>query len=520
MGLVVLLGVLATFQTRRARHTLREVRRTQLAFLARLQAQSGLEELRAQVIGSANDPATRLFATLRQLLDAPFTEVDLAPVLAGPTTIVKPSWGVESRGAAGGAVGRLLEWSATLRAPRNLEDPRAGEELAALLELRVVARMADAHAFAVRELTSRYELRITRCGVPRPFDQAGLFLGELAGLVDVGRVSGLRGRWIDASERLRGRLASMPSAAWPPDLVQRAAQIRDGMPTRAELEQRTPVPPLQAALLGFHHVEVAQLADLALLPGLEAQAVEVARREADLAAASGADPEAQLEAAYQLASALSDGLDTMWGYQHALSVLPHQGDAYRHGVKPFLGRLTPDFFLARAHLRLTPDEPSFLRWTEGEGRLEGVVDLTGARESFELTGDLEGRAVLVVGRAGVTLDGVNPYAARSGDRLVVVSLGGSVEVRGRTSCDVVMLGTPESPRRTGRLTVIRDATLRGKLVVPYPRAGALELEGKLEEAPEGRASWPPSASLARSAGGGEYLVAVSPAPLFTAGRAR
>jgi hypothetical protein len=136
-----------------------------------------------------------------------------------------------------------------------------------------------------------------------------------------------------------------------------------------------------------------------------------------------------------------------------------------------------------------------------------------------LEGDLQGRVVLLVGAGGVVLENLNGSMPTHLGRITVVSLGGDVTVRGRVRASIVMLHRPGNRFAVGTLRVQPDATLVGSLLIPDPVVANLGLDGEIEVDPEARTSFPPSSTLGR-AGAGEYVVALSPEPLFTEGRAR
>jgi hypothetical protein len=83
-----------------------------------------------------------------------------------------------------------------------------------------------------------------------------------------------------------------------------------------------------------------------------------------------------------------------------------------------------------------------------------------------------------------------------------------------------MLGTESDPDGSpGTIRIPYSAILNGNLIVPNPTRSALQLDGSIKPDPRLQAAYPPSHTLLK-AGRGDYLVAVSPRPLFAEGRAR
>jgi hypothetical protein len=137
-----------------------------------------------------------------------------------------------------------------------------------------------------------------------------------------------------------------------------------------------------------------------------------------------------------------------------------------------------------------------------------------------LEGELQGRVILVVGAAGATLRDLNRRASRGGHRLLVVSLGGDVDVVGEAHAAVMLLGPgPEDRGVPGRLGLGSTEKLVGALLVPEPPPGGLKAEGVLRYDPELYAAYPPKQTLKKSHRG-DYVVAVSPAPVMADGGAR
>lgn len=516
---MVSLGTLRLTRTHRVRAG---VRHAQLAGLARLQARSALQELVAELARGLNQPEAPVFAFLRERLVGDWGELDLTPALPRPEIEWQPSLGrLGEEGPRGHVFGEVLGFSARLHGATPAPDPAGSEEYLAVVTLAVDVRVRDAHGALTRHMEESYELRATLVGPPRPFDQLGLFAGELGALTDVSEARGARRQLLDRAATAREELAGRHTSGWPADLAAYLGRIVEGMPAPEALADRVPrLPDEPAALTGFHHVDDVPLETLDLAAATRADRL----RLDELARAyrgAGADPQAVVDAAYAWASALSNAADRLWRYQYVGAVLPHGEARYRAELEPFLGRLEPGHWLARAHLAGTPDHPDLAGWLAGENRLEGVVDMTATRGPVVLAGPLEGRVAVLVGERGARLEGVR-RGPRPADKLLVVSFGGDVEVAGDCAAAVLMLA-PREGARAGRLTIPGGATLRGAVLAPHAGgdglAPPLELRGTL--VPDARllAPWPPAATV-HQAGAGSYVLALDPRPLWGAGEAR
>jgi hypothetical protein len=191
---------------------------------------------------------------------------------------------------------------------------------------------------------------------------------------------------------------------------------------------------------------------------------------------------------------------------------------FEEAVGKFLPRLTAEHVRDRAHLAMPAGDPLLAEWLAGRGRLEGVLDLTDHTAPVVLTGELQGRVMVLVGAGGAALSDLNRRASRGGHRLTVVSLGGELTVAGTVHAAVIALeGKPGAGH--GRVAIPSSALLVGSLLVPDPQPARLLLEGRLRYDPELFAAYPPKDTLKRT-GPGEYVIAVSPSPLFADGEER
>lgn len=512
--LVVSLGTLRLTRTHQVRFG---VRRAQLAGLARLQARSALQELVAELARGLNRPEAPVFAFLRERLVGEWEELDLAPLLPRPEIEWQPSWGrLGEESARGRVFGEILGYSARVHGAAPVPDPAGTEEFVAVVTLGVDVRVHDAFGALTRHLEESYELRATLVGPPRPFDQLGIFGGELAAFTDRARVAAGRRDLLARAGRVRAELAARDTAGWPAHLQSYFARIVEGMPEADVLEERVPrLPATPAALSGFDHVADVPLTSLDLAASLEGDLARIGELERAYRAAAG-DAQAATDAAYALAGELSNAADRVWQYQRVSRVVPHEGE-FQRDFAPFLGRLDGAYWRARAHLAGTPADADLAGWLAGAHRLEGVVDMTAAPAQLRLAGRLKGRVAVLVGPRGARLE-TAAAGGEPGDRLVVVSLGGDVEVAGDCAAAILMLGGEDG--EPGRLEVPGGARLRGAVLAPHAsEGGPLPLRGTLVPDKALLGPWPPAATV-HQAGAGSYVLALDPRPLWGAGEAR
>lgn len=520
MGLLAVGGFVGFFQWTLSRQAAGGVHRIQLSAMARLQARSAIQELVAQAGRQANQPGTPLFETLRKVMDERWQVKDVTEHLNPPAIPLKPGWGKRgASGAEGRAAASIVDWGVRLRGSRRAVDVEASEEWTGVLTVRVVAEVGDAAATVRRELEENYEIRTILVGPPRPFDQLGLFLGRHDAAFDPVAVNAKRRQLLAQQRRIWDEVEKTKVPDLSPEAETKMKAIIAGLLPADEVERRTPeVPEEPSALWGFYHTGRYYLEGLDPLRDIEKVEPEIARYEA--AARSATNGDELVDAVYHLVDESSDAVNLLWDYQRIMNVRPHSGEVYQKNVAPYLGRLTPKYYLDRAHLEIHPQDPVFQRWLRGEARLEGVLDLTRYGKRLELKGELFGRVILVVGEHGVVLDGLNQESSLRDNRVVVVSLGGDVSVRGESHASVLMLGAEGEPEGSpGIARIPFSAILTGNLIVPNPTRSALQLDGSIKPDPRLQAAYPPSHTLLK-AGRGDYLVAVSPRPLFAEGRAQ
>lgn len=517
LALLVFLTMAGMFQHSLSRQTLSEVHRVQLASLARVQARVAIQELLGRVAADLNEPGTALFTKVREVIDDKFDELDLTALVPAPAHTLDPRWG---RGeAGGGARGRVLGHKVVLRGTRAARDLGGTEEWVGVLTIAATGEMADAAATLRREVEEHYEIRTLLAGPPRPFDQVALFVGDLAAVTDAAAANTLRGELIRTQELIRAGLAGAAAAELSAEDRARLEAITAGLLPPEEVEARTPtLPEGPACFSGFYHTGMTGLEFLDLAARVrEKKAAVDAKVERVRALAAGG--EGLVQAIYELVDASSSALASLWLYQRTLNVMAKDSERYASAVEPFLKRLEPEHFLDRAFLRPAPEDRAFRRWLDGRDRLEGVIDAT-RQGRLDLTGELRGRVVLLVGPNGAHLDGLNARASRAGSRVTVVSLGGDVEVRGDVHAAVIMLPRTRGDASTvGRFRLGMGAKLTGSLIAPHATASNLQLAGKIRYDGTLLAAYPPKATLDKE-GRGDYVVAVSPTPLFGDGRAK
>jgi hypothetical protein len=280
------------------------------------------------------------------------------------------------------------------------------------------------------------------------------------------------------------------------------------------------LPEEPAVTTGFYHVPAFHLEALELDAQVRDREAQVARLLAEVRAAAPGGGKPMVDAVYGLTDALSQALTLIWQYQLVTRTIPEASEAYRKSIAPYLPRLTPEYFLDRAFLRVGGSDPVLARWLAGRDQLDGVIDASGLADRLVLTGELRGRTVLLVGPAGARLQDLGERASRADHRLTVVSLGGDVEVAGSAHAAVIMLPAPGAgPEAVGRIRIPARAHLTGALILPHATASGLQLAGRLSYDERLLAAYPPAKTLEK-AGAGDYVVALSPVPLVAEGKAR
>lgn len=518
--LVAVLTLVGIFQHDLSRRSLGEVHRIQLAALARQQARGGIQELLDQVAAGVNDPTTKIFRTIREQMDERWGELDLAPSLEAPTASLAPNWGKLGAEPEGRAIARVTEFTARIRGTRASFDVRPTEEWTGVLTLAVTAEVSDAASTMYRQIEESYEIRTVLIGVPRPFDQLGFMVGDLSSLTDVDAVNRRRRELIEGQDALLREVAASDPMSFTAEEAARLKAIAEGMLPTEEVAKRTlELPTEPAVAMGFYHVEEMPLEHLDLARLSSDDRDEAQAKASAMRAARPAGGSPLVEAVYQTVDAYSNALTRIWSYQRTMTIVRKDEPRFQETIAPFLPRLSPEFFVDRVSLALDAEGRLFKAWREGDARLDGVIDLRGARRKVVLSGELKGKVILLVGQEGAYLEDLNQDSAQVGTRLVVVAMGGDVTVRGDVSASVISLPVEGGdPSTAGRITVGHNSKLRGALLAPHASRSDLELDGFLLHNPNGMAVYPPKDTLYRP-WGGEYVVTVSPDPLFTEGRA-
>lgn len=512
-----MLTMIGIVQHTLSRQSLSAVHRIQLAALARTQARSAVQELLQVVARDVNDPESAAFRKIRETMDDQFQILDLTADVDAPAELIDAAWGRRGATDPAGARCRIRDHEVVIRGTRASLDIGGTEEWVGVLTLKVTAEVSDAAARVVREVEQNHEIRTLLAGPPRPFDQLGLYLGDLAAVTDPARVNRERRRLLDGQKQLRMEVTSWDPMQLPAGDVQRLEAIAAGMLPDDEVAARTPELPEEAAnVMGFYHVGTMPLEDLDLVRVLAKEREYVEEAEAKLRAAR-ADPTRVVQGVYDAVDAYSNALNRIWSYQRTMTVLPHGSERYEQAVTPYLKRLTAAYFLDRVTLAPPPDDPLLTRWLAGTARIEGVLDLRDREEQLYLTGELRGRTVVIVGEKGAHLEDLNRRAGEVGHKLTVVSLGGDVSVRGEVHAAVLMLGVAEGVP-PGRARIGMSSTLVGGLVVPHSPPGSVQLEGSIRYDSNLLAAYPPKDDLLKPYRG-DYVVVVSPDPLFSEGRA-
>lgn len=517
-GVMVLLGVIAVVSLTRlqtSRQLSSQVQRARLDTLAELQARSAIQEALQRLARDVNQRDTPVYRRLREHLGEAWTEIDVTDLLAFTPTTLAPTWGRVGGLGAGQADASAYDLKAKLFSPRAFPGAEL-DEWTALLALEAVGEVADARLRVRRRVEERYELRMVRVGLPRPFDQVA-FLGPLEAVTDPARANRAREELLAIQPRLVNEVLAHMDHQLDPSQKDRLEAILKGMIPANDQAARTPQVTVEPALVaGFHHARMVPFRLLDLAASMETDLGLAKEREAEVKAAALGSAE-QVEAVYNLVDTYSRGLERVWTY--GVRTRLHAPGA-EGTLGPYLDRLDPESLAARASLRAPAEHPRVAAWLAGELRLDGVLDLRQARQRLVLSGELMGKVLLLVGPAGVRLENLNRRAPARGDRLVVACAGGDVEMGGDVRAQVLSLPVAaDQPESAGAVRLDPSTRLVGGLVAPFARRGQLELDGMAIPDQNQTAPWPVSAGLDRPDGGG-YQVVIAPEPLWTEGEAR
>jgi hypothetical protein len=515
LGMVVIFSLAAFFHEELSRQAISDVHRSQLASVARLQGQSALDEMLGQFAWDANRWGNALYGALRWQLDDSWTEIDLKPWMKPPRERVIPRWGKRNSSVGGHGDSQILDHWVKLRFPRASQDLDGSEERVFVLTLGVLVESSDASGTVRKKLEASYEVRSILIAPPRPFDQLGLYLGDLGAVMDTQAVNRVREKAIIRHEELRSELEAYDTTGLSGEDRQWFEQIKQGMLSERELRQRVPrFPEKPACLLGFGpEVQEVPLEGLSLMKTLQAYEQKLETLRASLGPGTAAD-RPRLEFAYEMVDEFSNIFDSLWQMgEWVTQPVSKDSTRFTQDIQPYLKRLTPSHFLDRVTTVPGEEEPFFHWWRARGLHLEGVLDLTHWTRRVELEGELQGRVILLVGAGGVRLKDLNWNAARFHHRMIVVSLGGDVRIEGKVHASVIMLPREDGGSHVGSLQMGLDTRLQGSLILPYASAGNLSLQGKLEYDRLMRTAYPPQRTMNRATRG-EYLFALGTRPLW------
>ncbi len=379
----------------------------------------------------------------------------------------------------------------------------------------------------VREVELAKGFKVVLGVVPRPFDQAALFIGEAGSLTRADDVNTKRKRYLEEVGQVRSWLSTAATSA-PAELAVRYELALKAMGDPGRLQSSVPEFDCQgramlvalwsgAQFFPLENLDVAKVLDKdesAMGPARERLA---SARQATLSTSAG-EPEyrALLEAADGQLRNLSRATGRLWAFSQGFKVIP-PGDGSHGELAARLNRLRLSHWRRVAFHQLSeeggrgPVAEQFAKLREKLQPLNGVVLVEAKNGPFRLSGELRGKMVIVVaGRGGVVLDGVNK-GDRDNDLLTVVALGGPVTVQGEVHACVVSVAESEAGM-PGPVVLPADAVLRGGLILERVNPsselkGTLYRAGKYFSGTTGRG--PRQRPLLN-----RYLVGVSPAATY------
>lgn len=474
VGLVLLIfwGIARSFVTSSLRHeSAAEVE----GMLAEALAESAAAEAEARIgweVNALELPLAELFR--RQVLARESGEVDLTGMLDLPRTkalLATPAY-----------KGYSLD-DATARVVYQKQIDSVPTEKNAL----VVFTATVSSPGLVRRASRRFELgrraKTTLTTVPRPFGMYGLFLMEGSALTDASAVNRCRERALEITRNVRQGLGNFVSAGGPA-----AEPLRKLLEESFDPDGPAPAPgplalPDGAAVYGLAESREPQtLGQLDLAAEMREQLAKAERAQSELAgvAASGADAAALEASARAALSAAIAPLRELWSFQRNYAALaPDAGQAYAD-LAANAYKLRDDYFRRRAHYLLV-DGPG--RDLDGELKellarpVQGVIALANATRPVRITGDCEGRVIVVAGPGGAHLASVNASETCTGTMTVVCSAG-TLRVSGENTASVMLVDTPDG---AGSCQLVMDAGARlsGSLIATRWPAGSFRT-GEIE----------------------------------------
>jgi len=527
---LVVLGIVAWSQQRATGEASLAVSRSMAGELGLSLGQSVLEEAMHRVRSGANDPASPLFATLRQPVAAP---------AAGQLSL---SAQVKSEHASA-----LLEHEpfrafsftgpyAEVVYQRQLED-LSYERTGLIHYWTQVAGAAGVSETVVREVHAWQELRTVLITTPRPFDEMPIYLGRASALTDLKGANEQRAKLIAQYGRAWQAVLDAQSAASGRTKDDYAQMLAQASPP-AKIEQSAPPLPedpdahvtaLWMTGQGF------PLEAMDLAKKLAAVTGEGERRVRDLEAASRAavaapsDPahERVMDAASETLTFLLGEMLRIWGFTRAFSFVPRSDPSWPVWEQRASERLTFDHFRRLAFFDIH-EEPAYGEYGKAQPQwellrkkvasptgqlmeLNGVVVVENLTEPLTLTGDLHGKLIVVATRGGLVLKDLNPHP-EPGDSIVAVCAGGPLEVSGEVNAVVIAapLESAGGHLSLPRITVRAGAKIRGGMLVPGGAAGA-DWSGLVEHDDR---YWAGPVTAAEAGWPDHYYVGVAPRTVF------
>ncbi|MBI4871381.1 MAG: hypothetical protein HY814_07425 [Candidatus Riflebacteria bacterium] len=230
--ILLILGTVGFHQLFWASHVTAGASRGAWGELALRAAESAVEELKHRVELDASDPERRLFHELRQDVpagaDGSFEVADSARLDVLPALLaeeVTPEMSLEKCSA-----------SVAYQIPfEDLPFERFGM-------MRYSARVAASGpgvSWVVRDLEIAQGFKVVLASVPRPFDQAAVYVGDAWSAVDLAQVNRLRDRHVQMAT---AQLVDLERAAAlaPPPLQSRYAEARSSVSSVPEVAARVP----------------------------------------------------------------------------------------------------------------------------------------------------------------------------------------------------------------------------------------------------------------------------------------
>jgi hypothetical protein len=488
----------------------------------------------ARLVTAAVDGARAEHRELCRRLVCAASAADLTDLVGRIDPASPLSW---KRSPAAGAtgVGRVTLERVACRAISLARRDGCPDEMTGLLEIEARVTVQLDHVEVRRALTEVRELSIVLAGPPRPFDQVGLYAGDLARVTDAAAANRLRGALLEEArgversiERLRGHTAGAEE-----DTVARLLSGCSSRVARASASTGTDAPeaaPLSgfpghgdpavdfpelpegpASLVGLADtrgfLDLSGL-DLARVLAERLAGIRTAHRELDRAIddASGGRASDAVTRAVDVTARVNQALLRIWEYQNVFRVIPHDSEAHATEIAAYAPRLAPEWFAERSLGTLAPGGDAMQRWTRGEAALLGVFHIESAA-AVRLSGALPGRALLVVDAPAVDLADIPP-PRHPGDLLTIVTDRARVRVRGNVHAAVIASGD-------ARVELAPDAHLTGGLAIEG-RGAPLALSGRLRRSPAAAAGHDLASSLSAN-GRGPHVLSLAPFPLWTEG---